>query len=85
MGGHHQAESVLQDEVRSAREVNNINLNGKSPEMSQSQSQGITEQEAPAPSNEKEKRSSEQSAVSVTSMLGNSAKLTKRSRRTKEM
>ena len=71
---------------RSAREVTTVDLNGKSPEMSQSQSQGITEQEAPAQLNDENRRGLENRArLSVRSMLGNSARVTKSSRHTKEM
>ena len=71
---------------RSAREVTTIDLNGKSPEMSQSQSQRITEQEGPAQLNDEKGRGLENRArLAVKSMLGNSSKVTKRSRHTKEM
>jgi len=60
--------------------VTAIDLNGKSPEMSQSQGQGITEQEAPAQLNDEKRRGLENRVrLAVKSMLGNSAKLTKRS------
>ena len=71
---------------RSAREVTTVDLNGNSPEMIQSQSQGITEQEAPAQLNDEKRRGLENRVrLAVISMLSNSAKLTKRSRHTKEM
>jgi len=65
---------------RSAREVTTIDSNGKSPEMYQSQSQRITEQEAPLQSNDEKRRGLENRVrLAVKSMLGNSAKVTKRS------
>jgi len=73
---------------RSAREVTTVDLNGKSPEIYQSlsQSQRITEQEAPVQLNEEKRRGLKNRVrLAVKSMLGNSAKVTKRSRHTKEM
>ena len=70
---------------RSAREVTTVDLNGKSPEMSQSQSQRMTEQDAQAQLNDEKRGLENRARLAAKSMLGNSAKVTKRSRHTKEM